>query len=348
MNKKVSVVVPIYNGEKYLKRCINSILAQTLQDFELILVNDGCTDSSSAIIESYKQIDKRVLVVNKENGGVSSARNSGLDYASGEYILFVDCDDYIAKSMLEKMVASLERDNADICVCNAKRINNGIVTTQSHMDDYCLRLNTKSDVEKYIQDYIFTERHKYCVWNKLYKLSMLKKHHIRFAINNDIYPEDLLFVLETSLIVKCITWIEEPLYFHILHTGGLTLSYRKNVINRYMNLCQLFKQKVYTDCLNNYSEECFQYVVQIVFFTAIAASINVNKANRIQVIKDINIAKKRNFFRYCMKYHPHDEKNLLRFITRKLLSMGETKIASYIIYYVVKKKKFKKTFVINL
>ena len=114
----ISVIVPIYNVEKYLEKCINSIMNQTYRDLEIILINDGSTDSSGQICDKYKKIDERIKVVHKENKGVSSARNRGLDIAKGDYIGFVDSDDYIHPNMYEILYNNLINNDCDISMCN--------------------------------------------------------------------------------------------------------------------------------------------------------------------------------------------------------------------------------------
>ena len=117
MNPKISIIVPIYNVEKYLPKCIDSIINQTLENIEIILVNDGSTDSCAEIIESYANKDNRIKVIHKKNGGQSSARNMGLDIAKGEYIGFVDSDDWLHYDMYENMYKSIKKVNSDLCVC---------------------------------------------------------------------------------------------------------------------------------------------------------------------------------------------------------------------------------------
>lgn len=119
----ISVIVPVYNVEKYLPRCIDSILAQTFTDFELILVDDGSPDNCGAICDEYAAKDKRVRVIHKSNGGVSSARNAGLDAASGEYVTFVDSDDYIAEDRLKQMHSSIFESKADIAVAGFRFVD---------------------------------------------------------------------------------------------------------------------------------------------------------------------------------------------------------------------------------
>lgn len=118
MNKKlVSIIVPVYNTEKYLNKCIDSILNQSFKDFELILVDDGSTDKSGTICDDYAKKDSRILVIHKENGGQATARNAGLDIASGEYVGFVDSDDFIEPEMYEAMLSAIDNTGAEIAMC---------------------------------------------------------------------------------------------------------------------------------------------------------------------------------------------------------------------------------------
>lgn len=115
---KISVIVPVYNGEKYLDRCINSIVNQTYENIEIIIVNDGSTDNSGAICEKWKEKDERILVIHASNGGVSRARNIALDFSKGEYVAFVDADDWLSIDMYECMIKAIRQTQADICACS--------------------------------------------------------------------------------------------------------------------------------------------------------------------------------------------------------------------------------------
>ena len=119
-NYAVSIVVPVYNAEKYLPKCIDSILNQTFKNFELILVNDGSKDNSLIICEDYKVSDRRIKVINKKNEGVSIARNIGINSAKGKYIMFIDSDDWIESNMVEKMYDAIQ--NSDIAICGSKTV----------------------------------------------------------------------------------------------------------------------------------------------------------------------------------------------------------------------------------
>lgn len=123
--EKISVIVPIFNTEKYIKNCIDSIISQTYNNLEIILIDDGSKDRSGEICDEYQKKDKRIQVVHKENGGQSSARNRGLDIATGDYIAFVDSDDTVENEMYEKLLSFMKRKNLDIAVCNYYTVQNG-------------------------------------------------------------------------------------------------------------------------------------------------------------------------------------------------------------------------------
>ena len=118
------IIIPVYQGKSYLKRCIDSVLAQSCQEYEIILVDDGSTDGSAEICDEYAEKQKKITVIHKENGGLSSARNAGLEIASGEYVMFIDADDVVHSKMLETELKVLKEENADIFICVVKTWKN--------------------------------------------------------------------------------------------------------------------------------------------------------------------------------------------------------------------------------
>lgn len=137
----VSIIIPVYQGKSYLKRCIDSVLAQSCQEYEIILVDDGSTDGSAEICDEYAEKQKTITVIHKENGGLSSARNAGLEIASGEYVMFIDADDVVHSKMLETELKVLKEENADIFICGLKRF------AEIEEVDTCAELQIKNCVE---------------------------------------------------------------------------------------------------------------------------------------------------------------------------------------------------------
>ena len=171
-----SVIVPVYNTSRYLSKCVDSILDQTCGDFELILVDDGSTDGSAGICDAYADRDIRTKVIHKKNGGVSSARNTGIDVATGTFLWFVDSDDYIEPFSLEQLLAATKEHAADLYIFN----------------NASLREFVAVDLEEFLRRYYFTYAAGFGPWNKLYRRSIVERRRLRFDCEETI-GEDLLF-----------------------------------------------------------------------------------------------------------------------------------------------------------
>lgn len=182
-NPTISVIVPVYNASAYLNKCIDSILAQTYRDFELILVNDGSTDDSLAVCNKYAEADSRIIALNKENGGQGTARNAALDRACGEYIAFVDADDSVKPEMLEQMLKALRQTESDMAVCGIA-VDNGIYITDKPVFAEPRVFSTAELMREYVTTaHIFTGP---C--NKLYKACLFEDIRFpSFRANEDAY-----------------------------------------------------------------------------------------------------------------------------------------------------------------
>ena len=166
----ISIIVPVYNVEKYLNRCFDSILNQTFTDFELILVDDGSTDNSGIICYEYKTKDNRIKVIHKENGGLSSARNAGLDIARGKYIGFVDSDDFINKDMYKILFDTIQANNSDMVICDYYKVNEDDINKFRNLKCNCENIKIKNLNNLESIDNLFLTGEKFIyAWNKLYK-----------------------------------------------------------------------------------------------------------------------------------------------------------------------------------
>ena len=209
----ISVIVPVYKVEPYIHRCIDSILAQTFTDFELILVDDGSPDNCPAICDEYAEIDNRIHVIHQENGGLSAARNSGMAAADGEYITFVDSDDYIAEKMLEEMYIAITDNDCDIAMCASVIVGEGgresVTGLQNGETVYCgdsLVANMVIPLET-------------AVCGKLFKREITNGS--RFP-EGRIHGEDLLFLLQIiDGNTKAVT-ISYAGYYYIKHADSIT------------------------------------------------------------------------------------------------------------------------------
>lgn len=200
----VSVIVPVYNVENYLRKCLDSIVTQTYHNLEVILIDDGSKDSSGVICDEYAGKDNRVKVIHKENGGLSEARNSGLEIASGDWIAFVDSDDYIDESMLRTLVDLAQNNNAQVAMCAFRAISESID------DNYCLVtkvFNRDELLDVYVtrtKGYLITNS----VWDRIYKRELVKE--IRFAPRR--LNEDILYTMQVFLRADIVAYTSEKLY----------------------------------------------------------------------------------------------------------------------------------------
>ena len=210
----ISVIIPVYNVEKYLHRCIFSVCKQTYRNLEIIIIDDGSTDSSSDLCDQLAEQDSRIIVIHKQNGGLSEARNVGLDIAHGDLISFIDSDDYIDTSMYEFMIRELNNSNADLVICNCERvdIHGNILPSNSPLKagiiDKSKILNGLFDMNGW---YYVT------AWNKLYKKYIFQD--IRYPKNK--ISEDMFVICEIIELCKIITVIDKPLYYYVQRNDSI-------------------------------------------------------------------------------------------------------------------------------
>ena len=214
MNDKISIIIPIYNVKKYINKCIESIINQTYKNLEIILVDDGSTDGSGKICDEFKKEDNRIVVIHKKNEGVSSARNEGLKIATGDYIGFIDADDFIEEDMYFKLLSKIEKDNTKMVVCNA------YLEDENENQVYDFKTNAKDVIDRHelmdriMNDFVFQGY----MWNKLYDRQLIYRDNDYLKFDCSISNlEDRLYNLE--LIDKNkkfnVSYIDEKLYHYI-------------------------------------------------------------------------------------------------------------------------------------
>lgn len=234
-NPLVSIIVPIYNVEKYLRKCVYSIINQTLTNIEIILVNDGSTDNCGKIIDEYAKNDKRIVVIHKENEGQSSARNKGLDIARGKYVGFVDSDDSIHKDMYENLYKSIEYSNADISVCGREAYSeDGKSYYKKELDDELLDFSKQSKVN-YVINRLFY-KHTVSGCNKIYKNEIIQNNKIRFEDIKYVGSEDALFNYKILLHTNKIKSIDKIGYIQLSRNGSTATTYKYGYMNRTANM----------------------------------------------------------------------------------------------------------------
>lgn len=215
---KVSVIIPVYNVEKYLKKCVDSVLAQDYSKYEILLIDDGSTDSSGKICDEYAERYQKIKVIHQKNKGLGGARNTGIDNAIGKYLIFVDSDDYLEVNALSSLINKAEENNADLVICNSKTVTTSgkkIRETNFSLPDAVFNLDSYKDL-------IFIQ---VSAWGKIYKKSIFIKNNIRFPEKywfEDIWVTYDIF-LNSDRVVKC----DNVLYNYVMREGSIMNS--KNI-----------------------------------------------------------------------------------------------------------------------
>ena len=221
--KKISVIIPIYNVEKYLKRCIESIIKQTYSNLEIILVDDGSPDGCAKICDEYKNKDERIVVIHKKNGGLSDARNAGLKVATGEIISYIDSDDYVDLDMYEKMTKAMEEKNADIVVCGTN-----IDYEDGHTKVKCEKEEKSFNREEALIELNSFKSFDMAVWNKLYKREVVDK--IEFPVGKK--SEDYFVMYQYFARAKKVVIINQAKYHYFQRSNSISRG--KNVTHDYI------------------------------------------------------------------------------------------------------------------
>ena len=217
MNPTVSIIVPVYNAEATISRCIESIINQEYRDFELLLIDDGSTDSSGTICDRYAAEDSRIRLIHKENTGVSETRNMALDLACGTYLQFLDSDDWITPNATRLFVEEAERYHCDMVISDFYRVVGKRVAHKGDIDDDCVL--TQEEFSAHMlqnpADFYYG-----VLWNKLYRRDIVEKYHLR--MNPEIsWCEDLMFNLEYIRHAEVFYALQVPVYYYVKTKGSL-------------------------------------------------------------------------------------------------------------------------------
>ncbi len=284
-NPKVSIIIPVYNTEEYLKQCLDSIINQTLKDIEIILINDGSTDNSGKICDEYALRDTRIRVIHQENQGVSVARNKGIETAQGEYLGFIDSDDKIDLDFYEKLYNKAIKTNSDMVKANVKTINYNGFTAES-------LLNPKI-IEKQSKWYFYYEW-----WSAIYKTQLVKENNIRFP-EEIIFGEDSLFLHYIIEKAENLEIINDTYYYYQRRknsTDSLILQNEK--INSCLfvydsilkNINKLYKQELIDKEAYSYLYETKNYIIIKYFYR------NSSKESKMKCLENII-----NYYNLCLE-----------------------------------------------
>ena len=286
---KVSVIVPVYNVEKYLAKCLDSLVNQTLKEIEIIVVNDGTKDNSQKIIDKYSKKYKQIKAYKKENGGQSSARNYGLSKATGEYIGFTDGDDYVSPDMYEKMYQKAKSGNFDIVACDLNYVyedNRAVRRISSGID------NDTYDIRKILP----------CIYpivcNSIFKRELFKN---KITFKEGVWFEDVEFIYRMLTYIKSIGVVKEPFVQYLQREGSVTKSIDPRIydyIDNWNDTIEFYKKRKLYDKYRKELEFCY---VRYIYATFIKQATNFNKE---EYKKAVNRA-----IPNVKKHFPHYHKN---------------------------------------
>lgn len=292
MNKMVSVIIPVYNTEKFLERCIQSVINQTYCNLEIILINDGSTDNSLNICEKYKQLDKRIGLISGENYGVSHARNMGIERAKGEFLYFIDSDDFLDLDAINKMLHEFEKSNCELVIAAYNEIEDkGKVISRRKKWE---RLQLKNDEAKsFVLD---EDGGGGYLWNKLFKSSIIEKFQIRFDENIYVW-EDVLFVMKYLDRCCYINLIDDVVYTYCRREGSaVEYSLYTPKLYTQVDAIEKIEKLIYLD---NSTKELLLYRkfrCCLGLIRSMALSVNIEKDKLVEIVnrlKSIRVASKR-------------------------------------------------------
>lgn len=260
---KVSIIVPVYNVEEYLVKCLDSLVNQTLHDIEIIAVNDGSTDNSKGILKGYiKKYPNKIKYFEKENGGLSDARNFGIPYATGEYIAFLDSDDYIELDMYEKMYIKAKEEDSDIVECdfiweypNRKKIDTGVI------------YHSKKEMIAYAR---------VVAWNKLIKRTLLVKHRIEFP--KGLRYEDVEFFYKMVPYYNKVSFVKEPLVHYIQRASSISNVQNertREIFNVLDNVIEYYKNN---DLYDEYKDELEYTYTRLLLCSSLFRMVKIKDA----------------------------------------------------------------------
>ena len=264
MQPKISVVVPVYNVEMYLERCVESIRNQTLKELEIILVDDGSPDNSPAICDRYASVDSRVKVIHKENGGLGMACNSGLDVAAGEFIAFCDSDDWLDPTMYESMYEMAKKYDADMVFSGIRQVDeNGHEYPMAEADELKIYVN-RQEVESFAMDMIASapsvrieRRVPMSAKIVLYSRCFLQNNGIRFESERQFITEDLLFNLDCLSCAGTVVEMPRTFYNYYVNTASLSRAIRKDRFDKIKTVFMQLSERYSFEC-PEFNTRCYR------------------------------------------------------------------------------------------
>lgn len=232
MESLVSIIIPVFNTEKYLSTCVNSVIQQTYKNLEIILIDDGSTDRSGVICDQYAEADKRIKVIHKDNEGLGLSRNVGIRFCKGEYLMFLDSDDYIDPDMIKEMLRICQKYQADLCITGFYRVSEdgSVIACRKYHEEIFDTAQVKSNLLPRMigskpdqKDAVYS-----MAWGKLYSTVSIKSSHAFFQSERIVKAEDIAFQIDYLSNVKKAVISEKCFYRHRENSGSITVINRKD------------------------------------------------------------------------------------------------------------------------
>ena len=325
---KVSIIVPVFNVEKYLDKCVKSVLSQTLKEIEVFLIDDGSSDKSWSIVQKYEKLDSRIVVMQQENAGAAVARNHGLERAKGEYIGFVDSDDYVDEDYFEKLYVAATENDADIARAYVKaEIETSDKYQMAHSTegyDYFYNVTSRRKVEANKLNLTSSN------WLAIYRRSVLEKNNIRF-VSEIRTGQDNIFNLHVSYFANKVVFVDEPSYYHMVRRDGSLMTGYNFTTEGLISRSLVIEETVrFLNSVDNYDAEVYAFRVKDVleFFHSRLIKMKVDEDTQQKLINALIPAWKQ------VKYKD-DVRRRLRHHGRFISALdNETKLRHYMTYIV--------------
>ena len=324
--EKVSIIIPVYNSESTLKRCIESVINQTYKNIEILIINDGSKDKSLNIMNEYKNKDERIIVINQKNKGLSGARNTGVNNATGDYITFIDSDDYIKPNLVKDTIKIFEEYECDVVRNNYElSYENGKTELRNEMYEENRIINIEEKKEELIQNILLGKVQSYS-WLLTIKREILDKNNLEF--DEDIFfMEDIVFIIRLIFCIKNIYFVREPNYFYYQSNENSLTKDTKKYVKNINNILVMKKrlEKILKMHINEF--ENYIKIINTVYLNGIIGYLKIsvrNSGNYKEILDELKKIRE-----------SQDIKEMLGNKSLKLL-----KLNSSLYIYLYEKKKY--------
>ena len=309
---KISVIVPCYCVEKYIDRCLNTIVNQTLQDIEIILVDDLSPDNVPEMCDAWARKDERIKVIHKEkNEGLGYARNSGLEIATGEYVAFVDSDDFIDVRMYETLYEKANKGNIDVVLCNCIQYKNDDSQScrldvrkettfigREQIDDFLL------DMVGPLPEYPHDVKYMMSVWHGIYKRSIFTNYNVSFVSERDVVSEDMIFNLDYYCHVTTLRYLPDCFYYYCYNETSLSHNFSKEKYLKYKKFLSIVEYKLsHFFCVDKYRLHLERF--KFLYLRTAISQVMHTKERELSVIEIINDV----YWKSLLEKYPYNKMN---------------------------------------